>query len=118
MSVGQEHHILFPRALWRSQCVTKDLRNERMLRPPLDSISHDVLHRKIGIIAVPSFIMAQRIGALFEPVEGDFLRSLDNLRFAVEEANIGMPKVEQLIGEAMLAGLDEQVPIIRFGLVD
>lgn len=119
MEKPHEHHVIFPRLIHNSMKVTKELRAERMLRPPIAQDPHTELHKHIGMVAIPSWTMASEICKRFEPVEGDYISSLDNLIFAISDT-IKHPKVRELersIGDVMVHGLDLQRPYIKAGLI-
>jgi hypothetical protein len=115
---GQEHHILFSRNQWRANLSTRRLRNLPMLRPPIDAESHRELHKEYAVVPVPCHFMADRVERYFKPVEGDYMKSLDNLIAAFDEAAHyhKTRALERQVGELIVHALEVQRPYIEDGL--
>lgn len=116
---GHDHHVLFPRKLWRAQDPTTKLREIKWLKPPLDIDVHNELHRDVPMVPAPSYTMAERINKNFVPVLFDYVASLDNLAIAIERT-IEHPKLsllERELGELMLTSIIGQRPYLVEGLI-
>lgn len=118
MEVAQ-HHILFPQKLWDAQKPTRQLRRTHELIPLIHREPHEALHRNLGIVAVPSFAMAEQIASKFHEVKDDPLRSTDNLMFAIEDVRNShrTSSIERQLANLMLLGIDQQRMYIIEGLV-
>jgi len=81
------HHVLFTNKTWSAQKPTRILRQNQWLRVPLDRDTHEALHKEIATVPLPTQFMAEQVLAEFEPVEGDYMATIDNLRFAFQEAS-------------------------------
>ena len=113
------HHLLFNRKMWKAQETTKTLRENRWLKPPLDTDYHNELHKEVPFVPVPSYTMAERIQKNFVPVLHDYIGSMDNLIKAVE-ITANHPKahlLERELGELMLVSLLGQRPFVIEGLI-
>lgn len=115
------HHVKFPRVIHESQEPSRAIRQVRWLIPPIEKGVHQELHRAIGMIPVLGFIFEQRVQRLYEPTEGDYVKSLYGLintydKWVVRDPRT--PKLEQDIGELVCHSLELQIPFIKHGLVD
>ena len=116
---GHQHHLMFPKKLHKAQEPTKYIREIRWLKPPLDEEVHNELHRNVSMVAVGGYLLSQRIAHNFVPKLYDYLGSLDNLAFAIEEAahHHKTPEMERKIGEVMLEGVVAQRVYVVEGLI-
>lgn len=113
------HHIIHPRRLHNAQDPTKKLRNEHWLIPPLEDDAHVELHKQVGIVAIPSYLLAVDILKNFEPHPGNYLKTIDRLVMAIERSvyNPKMDEIEQAIGNLMMRAIYQQRPFIEQGLI-
>lgn len=113
----QKHHFLYDRKGW---CTREDgayLRAVRSLIGPMFETPHRELHKATPAVPVPSYHMLYRVRRDFIPDE-DYLQSIDNLQFAIQEAgrNPKAHPVEREVGELTSHVLDLQKPFIAEGL--
>ena len=117
---GSEHHIIFTDATQCAQLATKAIRNCLWLRPRMHQEPHDDIHKALATVPVLDHYTAQRVQRLFHPHPGNYLSTVDNLMFAVDEA-IQHPKVriiERGLGELVIAALEIQKPFLRDGIIE
>lgn len=114
----EEHHLNFPRLLHRAQEPMRQLRHNTWLKPPIHMDPHDALHRHIGMVAVPNYLMAQQIKKRFEPVEGDYLGSVDHYLFAIlaTKNHYKTNSIERMVLDSMIFSIDSQREYIKDGL--
>lgn len=119
MEKYRHHHILFSKRLWRSQDPTMKLRENQWLKPPMYDDAHAALHEAVGIVPVPDWNMGQLILRQFEPVRGDYFKSVDNLLLAVENVarNPRSDAVQRELGHLIVQAVDLQRPFVQEGLV-
>lgn len=120
MAAGEKHHILFTRETQCSQKATKALRVSRWLIPLIEHDPHKDLHRAIATVPVMDHFMAERVLANFSPVRNNYLATMDDLMFCIEDA-MQHPRVniiERGIGELVIAAIDMQKPYIKEGLIE
>lgn len=82
----REHHILYTDATYSSQEATRKLRNNQWLKPPIDDESHAALHKAIPTVPLLDHITARYVEADFEPIPGNYFKTVDSLLFAMEAA--------------------------------
>ena len=118
MAAPENHHVLWPSRLHRAQKPSKILRENQWLKPPMHEDIHESLHRHIAMVAVPSYFMAMKINQNFEPVEGNYIRTVDRLLFAIDDMknDYRINSIERHIAEVMLIGVDSQIMYIKEGL--
>jgi hypothetical protein len=119
MAAGEKHHIIFTRETQSSQKATKTLRASRWLIPYIEHDPHKELHRAVATVPVLDHFMAERVLANFSPVRNDYLATMDELMFCIEDA-MQHPRVkviERGIGELAIAAIDLQKPFIKEGLI-
>lgn len=116
---GQEHHILFPKRLWMAQNPTRELRQNRWLKPRLDPETHNQLHRNVGIVAVYGYLMAERVNREFFPDFNNYVSSLDELCFAIQRAmnSPTMGELDRRVGALAIECIQEQRPYVKHGLI-
>lgn len=115
MAEVDRHHVCFPRLVHEANKDTKEIRRNRWLIPPLVRIGHTALHDEVTIVPPLDRFAAQRVNRDFVPVRGDYIRSVEALMFAIEDA-IQHPKVRAIeIENAQVAihALELQLPFIR-----
>jgi hypothetical protein len=81
--------------------------------------AHKELHRHCPAVPVLGHIALFRTLRAFEVERGDTFQTLDNLCFAIEEAN-NSPKAHQLeraMGDIAIDALRLQIPFLRQGIV-
>ena len=112
------HHVLYTRKPWMLQKPTRMLRENHWLRVPMDREVHDALHREIASVPLPDHFMAGRVLETFEPVEGDYIKTLDMLRFAFNTAvkHPHVNYVERRLGGLIVESLGLQRAYIDEGL--
>jgi len=116
---GSEHHVVFTGATQNSQPATAEIRSNKWLRPPLQWIAHRAIHEVVATVPVLDHYTADRTLRLFEPKPNDYIGTVYNLMFAIEEA-IQHPKtqiIERGLGELAIAALEIQIPYIKDGLI-
>ena len=110
MEILNKHHVLFPRKMWDSQDPTKRLRQNPMLRVPIDDTE---LHASGLFVPVPPYAMAERIERLFVPVLSDYIGSLENFARAVEQSvRVNSNCLERHLGDLIVASVLSQRPYI------
>lgn len=112
------HHTLFPRALHTVGDEQQRLRQNRWLIPPLEQEGHDELHSAVGIVPVLDNVTASRVARAYEPVQGDYMSSIENLMSAYEVA-ASHPRVGEIERDLTLLAveaLDRQRPYIQAAL--
>lgn len=114
----RHHHILFSKRLWRAQDPTRDLRENQWLKPPLYDDEHSALHLVISSVPVPDWNMGDLILNRFEPVRGDYFKTVDKLLASIEGVahNPRSDAVQRQLGELMVMAIDLQRPFVREGL--
>lgn len=115
-----KHHVLFTGKTWSSQPATKELRGNPWLIIPIEAEAHKEIHRQIATVPVLDHFTAQRTLREFYPARGDYLKTIVELAFSIEEA-INNPKarcIEKGIGELVIHSLEIQYPLIEKGLLE
>lgn len=113
--LADRHHVLFPRSIYEANSDTKSIRRNRWLVPYLERVGHDALHDEITIVPVFDRFTVQRINRDFEPVSGDYVRSIESLMFSIDEA-MHHPKIrsiEIMNAEIIIHALELQIPFIK-----
>ena len=120
MGAGEKHHVLFTRETQSSQKATKALRASRWLIPYIEHEAHKELHRTVATVPVMDHYMGVRVLATFSPVDGDYLATMDNFMFSIEDAmqhpRVGI--IERGLGELVIAAIELQKPFIKEGLLE
>ena len=117
--MADRHHVLFDRASWRSADVRRDLREVTWLIPPITRDAHQELHKAVEIVPTSDWHTLARVRREFEPVPGDFIKSIGNFCLALDES-IHRPRASQLItdiGELTIQAIEMQIPFIEDGLM-
>jgi hypothetical protein len=114
----REHHLNFTKNQWQSQEPTRAIRHNQWLKPPLQDEAHDYIHRFVGFVALPTHYMAEQILSKFEPEPGNYLKSIDNYLFAIDDTrrSYGISTMERQLGDLMIKGIDLQRGWIKEGL--
>ena len=111
------HHILFDRMSWNNRPEARSLRAYPMLIPKIYRRSHEDLHANTPVVPVLGYHALQRIIKGFE-CGSDTMSSIDNLLFAMEEAN-RHPKahpLERSLSHIAMQAIELQRPFIQEGL--
>lgn len=109
------HHVQFPRLVHEANKDTKEVRRNHWLIPPLIVLGHIALHDEISVVPVLDRFTAQRVNRDFVPHRGDYIRSVENLMFAIDDA-LKHPKTRAIeIENAQVAihALELQLPFIK-----
>lgn len=112
------HHIMFTDATHSSQESSNKVKGNQWLKPPLYDEPHAALHEAIPTVPVLDHITAQYVEREFEPIPGNYFRTVDSLLFAMQAAkNHYRHNTIQyhLTGLAMMA-IDMQRPYVQEGL--
>lgn len=112
------HHCLFPRTLHTTGDDQKKLRQNRWLIPPLEVSGHDELHASVGIVPVLDNLTAGKVARAYEPVQGDYMGSIEGLMTAMEVA-ASHPKIgiiERDLTLLAVEALELQRPFIQEAL--
>lgn len=119
MEKYRHHHILFSKRLWRVQDPTRDLRETQWLKPPMYDEEHAALHEIVSSVPVPDWNMGQFILCHFEPVQGNYFKTVDNLLLSIESVarNPRSDSVQRTLGQLMVHAIDLQRPFVQEGLV-
>ena len=113
------HHILHYAAEWKLRKQAEGIRENRWLIPPMYSDVHTELHRDCPPVPLLGYHALQRMEKIFEPMPGDYDRTLDQLLFAIEEANEHprSHQIEKDLGVLAIQAVELQRPYIQEGLV-
>lgn len=119
MAEVNRHHVMFPRRVHEANEDNRDIRRERWLIPPMIILGHVALHDEVTLVPPLDMYTAQRVNRDFEPVPGDYVRSVENLMFAIEDA-LKHPKTRAIqieSAQVSIHALELQIPFIReFGV--
>lgn len=79
--------------------------------------AHAELHANIAGVPVPDWHLGQFILSHFEPVQGDYFKTVDNLLMAIETTkhNRHFDAVQCELGQLMVTAIDLQRPYVREG---
>lgn len=121
MSTG--HHVLFERWGWEAKGKNGTVRPAQKLRRMSGLIieqmyntqEHDDLHKALGHVAVPGYILGSSILSRYTNYPDDHLRSIDSLLEAINQA-VERPHVKPLereLGLIMAKGIEAQLPFIQ-----
>jgi len=112
------HHPCFDRAQW-SRGYAGDIRHAPMMQIPINRVSHAALHNSIAIVPVPDRHTLQRVVSMFEPIEGDYLGTLNNLITSIDMASAHeqCSPDDRLLSELTMRALHRQIPFIKEGML-
>lgn len=112
------HHILHPKGAWLGHVATSSLRQTAGLIVPTTRDIEDLNHKTNPVVPVPSPAVAFYSQQAFEPVRGDYMRTVDNLMFAIETATRKpVAQIEKDLALLTIQGIDLQRPFIEMGLI-
>lgn len=113
------HHIGFPKKWVRVNNAYESLfREEPMLIPPLEDVSHMALHDTVVVVPLVDHYTICRVRCDFEPIQGDYMGSLEQLMRSYEYASTA-PKVSHIqasLCQLAIHAFDMQRPFIKEGL--
>lgn len=113
------HHVLHYRQEWELRPPAKKIRNNPWLVPTIARDVHEELHREAPIVPLLGYHALMRTANDFQPREGDYLGSIDELLFSIDRS-IQHPKtkmVEAELAQLTMRALELQKPFIRKGLI-
>lgn len=115
------HHIIFHRKQHDATDGNKWIRRKAGLIIPMPLGLHDELHENVPGVPPLDIYMARRVQSCIEALgpARDALEAVDNYTMSVEaamESPHSFP-VEQLVGQAAILAIRQQVPFIREALV-
>lgn len=114
-----KHHIVHNRQEHDLRLESRTIRATPELIPLMDRPAHNELHRHCPAIPLLGHVAAFRTLRAFEVERGNTLQTLDNLCFAIEEANRS-PKahrIERAMGDLAIDALRLQIPFIKEGII-
>lgn len=116
---GHRHHTLFYKAEWSARPDAKYVRQERWLIPPLDVDAHDELHRSVQYVPTLGKHMMALVKRDYIPLKGDYIGSLEELMFTLDEVSRDhrVTELEAAVGQLTIQALEQQLPYIRDGLI-
>lgn len=116
---GERHHIIYTEKVQNATKETKALRCARWLIPRIEHDPHAEIHKAVSIVPVLDYHMARRVLKEFYQVPNDYMATMDNLLFAVEEAmhNPKAGEIERGLGKLFIASIELQKPFIKEGLI-
>ncbi len=116
---ADKHHICFPRLVYEANADTKEIRRNRWLMPTLVRVGHTALHDEVIFVPPLDMYTAQRVRRDFDPVRGNYIRSIENLMFAIEDA-LQHPRTRAIqieSAQVTIHALELQIPFIKEFLV-
>ncbi len=115
-----EHHVCYTGATWDANPSTRKIRANQWLKVPITLETHAEIHRQVATVPVLDHYTADRVLRDFHPVRGDYLATISDLMFCIDEA-IKHPKsriIERGIGELAIAAFEIQIPLIKEGMIE
>jgi len=121
--MAKGHHICYERWGWEAKGKNGAIRPAQRIRrmPGLiveelyNTEEHDALHRDIGTVPVPSYVLSNSILKRYTDSPDDHLESVDNLIRATHLA-IERPKIrpiERELGLLIIKSVELQIPYIQ-----
>lgn len=95
--------------------MTKDIRRNQWLMPPLNDIGHSALHNAVILVPPLDRFTAGRVLTDFTPHRGDYMGSIYELMDSIEEA-ARHPRVRSIEAEnaqVAIHALELQIPFIK-----
>ncbi len=121
MADGHKHHVLFPGKVHEAHPATKEIRRNHWLQVPILQIGHTALHNEVTIVPSLDRYTAARVLRDYVPHRGDYVRSVEDLMFTIEDA-LKHPRTTAIeISNAQVAvyALELQLPFLKeFGIQD
>lgn len=111
-----EHHFWFDRCI-HSRGRNRELWKHPMHRAPLDWLAHTALHKEVSIVPVLDRHTHQRLVAIYEPVEGDYIATMHKLIDCIGTAATGAREQDRRLASITQWALEAQIPFIQDGLV-
>lgn len=121
MAIG--HHVLYEKYGWEAKGrggverpASKLRRMGGLIIAELaNTPEHDDLHKAIGHIVVPGYLLANSILRNYEDTPSDPLRSIHSLIDATHYAKerSGITPVEELTADLLILGVEAQLPYIK-----
>ena len=118
-AVPERHHLLYDKVVWGSQEYGRKLRTCYWLIPLLHPTIHQTIHESLASVPLPDRYAQRNIWMGFEPVENDYLGSIDNLLFSIEAAN-KHPRTSRLdkqLTYLAMCAIELQKPLVKEGLI-
>lgn len=112
------HHILHHKQEWTLREKAELLRESPPLIPSIPREVHNEIHANCPPVPLLGYHALARTLSSYVPLWGDTLGSMDNLMFAMEEAQ-SHPRahaIERDLAELAIQAVDLQRPYIREGL--
>jgi hypothetical protein len=109
-----KHHILHNRQEWSLRPEAKRLRENPKLIATIDRETHTELHEQCPPVPLLGYYALMRVNSVFYPAYTTD-QTLDNLCFAIEQANKA-PKchpIEKELGELAIEAIDLQRPYLE-----
>ena len=98
----------------------KEVRENNWLKVPMDSFTHNALHKAISFVPPPDRHTMQRVRKEFMPVRNDYIATAYDLIDTIDLAS-KHPKtqpLERAIAELTMKAIEMQIPFIQAGLVE
>lgn len=114
MARKEEHHLLHDRVSWESRDTGKLIRRNRGLIVPLESDNHAELHRQTPVVPLLGYHALYRVAREYRSSGNNYLKNIELLQFAIEEAG-SSPKsheVERQVGQLAIHVLDLEKPFV------
>jgi hypothetical protein len=112
------HHILHHRVEWTLRSNAERLRESPPLVPSIPREVHNEIHANCPPVPLLGHHALLRTVASYQPLWGDTMGSMDNLMFAMEQAQ-QHPRahpIERDLADLAIQAVDLQRPYIREGL--
>lgn len=111
----EKHHAAFDRVSWAASQSGKIIRNNVWLQPKLEREPHAELHRIVALVPVMGKHTMQLVARDFHAVQGDYVKSIEELMFTIEEAvqHPRTTKLEKDLSELTVHAFELQLPFIK-----
>ena len=113
------HHVLFNRNTWRGSTTSKEIRENKWLRVPLDSLAHSALHKAVSVVPLPDRHTIQRVASDFVPVRDDYVATMEALMNSIDKGSkhYRTQPLERDLACLTMRAIELQIPFIEDGLV-